>query len=321
MCRCLTTSSSSVSPSRAPTRWSRRRGACCTSTDYGHPGLHGSALPHDGRGARGAVAQAGRGRREGRRDARRGGDGQGGHGPGGARRRRAAAGRGGRGADGAGGKRRRGDRGAGRVGGGANGASVRPRARGEGGRRPSEARPGTVASPSGGRGCRGRNAREGVAPGETHRHGNGRRPEARHGIGTGRPGRETGPRRGWEKGEGRSSRRCCAARGAAAGTSGGAAAPRTSPFSLLPASSRSRFTTRPPGPDPVTSFRSTPESFAMRFANGDAFTRVASAATTAAARAGDRAGAGLAWPPSPFTAGTGADAGAVCPPPDSPGTA
>src|SRR5438093_9382566 len=79
MCRCLTTSSSSVSPSRAPTRWSRRRGACCTSTDYGHPGLHGSALPHDGRGARGEVAQAGRGRREGRRHARRGGDGQGGH--------------------------------------------------------------------------------------------------------------------------------------------------------------------------------------------------------------------------------------------------
>src|SRR3989442_375544 len=86
MCRCLTTSSSSVSPSRAPTRWSRRRGACCTSTDYGHPGLHGSALPHDGRGARGEVAQAGRGRREGRRHARRGGDGQGDHGPGGAGR-------------------------------------------------------------------------------------------------------------------------------------------------------------------------------------------------------------------------------------------
>src|SRR5947199_59788 len=92
------------------------------------------------------------------------------------------------------------------------------------------------------------------------------------------------PRSAGEMGEGR---------GACGGTAGGAAAPRTSPFSLLPASSRSRFTTRPPGPDPVTSFRSTPVSVAMRFARGDAFTRVASAATTAAAGAGDLVGARL----------------------------
>src|SRR3989442_5366035 len=45
----------------------------------------------------------------------------------------------------------------------------------------------------------------------------------------------------------------------------------------VPAASRSRFVTRPPGPEPVTSRRSTPASRAMRFASGDAFTRVASA--------------------------------------------
>src|SRR5213592_4145094 len=42
--------------------------------------------------------------------------------------------------------------------------------------------------------------------------------------------------------------------------------------------SRSRLTTRPPGPEPVTSLRSTPASFAIRLASGEAFTRVASAA-------------------------------------------
>src|SRR3989441_6826659 len=126
MCRCLTTSSSSVSPNRAPTRWSRPRGTSFTSTDHAHPSLHGSALPHDGGGARGEVAQTGRGRREGRRHARRGGDGQGGHGSGGARRRRAAAGRGGRGADGAGGERRRGDRRAGRGGRGSGRSGEHP---------------------------------------------------------------------------------------------------------------------------------------------------------------------------------------------------
>src|ERR1043166_8043543 len=36
------------------------------------------------------------------------------------------------------------------------------------------------------------------------------------------------------------------------------------------ARSRSRLITRPPGPDPWRSFRSTPVSFAMRFARGDA---------------------------------------------------
>src|SRR5947208_1581128 len=42
------------------------------------------------------------------------------------------------------------------------------------------------------------------------------------------------------------------------------------------ARSRSFLTTRPPGPEPVTSFRSTPASFAIRRASGEAFTRVAS---------------------------------------------
>src|SRR5439155_11117716 len=41
--------------------------------------------------------------------------------------------------------------------------------------------------------------------------------------------------------------------------------------------SRSFLTTRPPGPEPVTSCRSTPASFAIRRASGEAFTRVASA--------------------------------------------
>src|SRR2546427_824191 len=48
--------------------------------------------------------------------------------------------------------------------------------------------------------------------------------------------------------------------------------------------SRSRRTTRPPGPDPVSSFRSTPVSFAMRRANGEALTRVASGGVKGAAR-------------------------------------
>src|SRR2546426_12031056 len=146
MCRCLTTSSSSVSPNRAPTRWSRPRGTSFTSTDHAHPSLHGSALPHDGGGARGEVAQTGRGRREGRRHARRGGDGQGGHGSGGARRRRAAAGRGGRGADGAGGERRRGDRGAGR---GGRGRGPRGGGRARGGSHPGgrDRAPGGVPPP------------------------------------------------------------------------------------------------------------------------------------------------------------------------------
>ena len=45
--------------------------------------------------------------------------------------------------------------------------------------------------------------------------------------------------------------------------------------------SRSFLTTRPPGPEPVTSCRSTPASFAIRRASGEAFTRVASAGAAA----------------------------------------
>src|SRR5256885_1102816 len=41
--------------------------------------------------------------------------------------------------------------------------------------------------------------------------------------------------------------------------------------------STSRLTTRPPGPDPLTSLRSTPASRAIRLASGEAFTRVTSA--------------------------------------------
>src|SRR2546430_11973483 len=66
---------------------------------------------------------------------------------------------------------------------------------------------------------RGRDARKGVAVGEAHREGFRRRPEARDGFGTRWPRGEAGPRRGWEKGEGRGSPRCSAARGAARGTS------------------------------------------------------------------------------------------------------
>src|SRR3989441_7336681 len=178
MCRCLTTSSSSVSPNRAPTRWSRPRGTSFTSTDHAHPSLHGSALPHDGGGARGEVAQTGRGRREGRRHARRGGDGQGGHGSGGARRRRAAAGRRGRGADGAGGERRGGDRGAGRGGRGAKpppgaGAALGRRDAGGGRRGP----PGGAGA--GGHSDRGERdgPREGFTPRQAHREGGRGRPE------------------------------------------------------------------------------------------------------------------------------------------------
>src|SRR6267143_1404186 len=57
------------------------------------------------------------------------------------------------------------------------------------------------------------------------------------------------------------------------------------------ARSTSRLTTRPPGPEPCTSFRSTPASFAIRFASGDAFTRVAAGGVTGVDCAGDGAGA------------------------------
>src|ERR1051325_9120135 len=99
----------------------------------------------------------------------------------------------------------------------------------------------------------------------------------------------------------------------------------------------SRLTTRPPGPDPVTSLRSTPASLAIRLASGEAFTRLASpagtvvvagvgAATATAlpasripppdAAAADRgAGAGPAPPPRRAAAPRGGAAGGAPPPP------
>src|SRR2546427_4153952 len=67
--RCPTTSSSSASRSLPLTAWSLRRAASSTSTDAcGHQCLYGSALPYHGGGARGEVAQAGRGPGEDGRD-------------------------------------------------------------------------------------------------------------------------------------------------------------------------------------------------------------------------------------------------------------
>src|SRR6266446_6947921 len=65
--------------------------------------------------------------------------------------------------------------------------------------------------------------------------------------------------------------------------------------------STSRLTTRPPGPDPLTSLRSTPASRAIRLASGEAFTRVTSA------------GAGSTPPASriPLLDATGAGGGAA----------
>src|SRR2546421_340475 len=65
--------------------------------------------------------------------------------------------------------------------------------------------------------------------------------------------------------------------------------------------STSRLTTRPPGPDPLTSLRSTPASRAIRLASGEAFTRVRSA------------GAGSTPPASriPLPDGAGAGRGAA----------
>src|SRR2546429_71710 len=98
--RCPTTSSSSASRSLPPTAWSLRRAASSTSTDAcGHQCLYGSALPYHGGGARGEVAQAGRGPGQDGRDTGRGRDRQGRDGSGGARGRRAAAGRRRRGPD------------------------------------------------------------------------------------------------------------------------------------------------------------------------------------------------------------------------------
>src|SRR6266550_3045708 len=61
----------------------------------------------------------------------------------------------------------------------------------------------------------------------------------------------------------------------------------------LGARSRSFLTTRPPGPEPATSLRSTPASFAIRRARGEAFTRVASAGAAAGSGA-TATGAGTA---------------------------
>src|SRR5882762_10068490 len=191
MCRCPTTNSSSASPSQAPRRSSPRRGACCTSTDHGHQGLHGSALPDHGGRASGEVAQAGRRRGEGGGDARRGRDRQGHHGPGRPRRRRAAAGRGDRRTDGAGGERRGGHRGAGGDG-RTSGASPSPGACREGGRGRGHACADTCGPHGASDRRRGRHACQGVAAGEAHRNGIRGRPEAGDGFGTRWPSRETG---------------------------------------------------------------------------------------------------------------------------------
>ncbi len=95
---------------------------------------------------------------------------------------------------------------------------------------------------------------------------------------------------------------------------------------------KSRITTRPPGPDPVTACRSTPRSFAMRFARGEAFTRVASTTGDEGRGPGDGAGADTPFgdatrpsspvprPPSATTVSPGAamiattlPTGTVCP--------
>src|SRR5207245_1929333 len=68
--------------------------------------------------------------------------------------------------------------------------------------------------------------------------------------------------------------------------------------------SAARFVTRPPGPDPVTSRKSTPASRAMRLASGDAFTRVASAGVGT----GDAGGAGAEVTDGLLTTGRAAGA-------------
>ena len=65
------------------------------------------------------------------------------------------------------------------------------------------------------------------------------------------------------------------------------------------APSRSRLTTRPPGPLPDRSFRSTPVSRAMRLASGDALTR-SSETVAVGTGVGVGGGAGRTLPPSPF---------------------
>src|SRR5882762_5111908 len=81
------------------------------------------------------------------------------------------------------------------------------------------------------------------------------------------------------------------------------------------APSTSRLTTRPPGPEPCTSLRSTPASFAIRRASGEAFTRVASAGAAAGAGGGG-AGARAAAGGGAAAAGAGF-AGAAAPSPST----
>src|ERR1051325_8244182 len=86
----------------------------------------------------------------------------------------------------------------------------------------------------------------------------------------------------------------------------------------------SRLTTRPPGPDPVTSLRSTPASLAIRLASGEAFTRLASPAGTVVV-AGVGAATATALPasriPLPDAAAADRGAGAGAAPTVSPGAA
>ena len=85
------------------------------------------------------------------------------------------------------------------------------------------------------------------------------------------------------------------------GDSGAAGAAAAAGAAWLGARSTSFLTTRPPGPEPVTSFRSTPASFAIRRARGEAFTRVASAGATAGGVAtATGAGAVATFPVSRF---------------------
>src|SRR5882762_10515691 len=98
--------------------------------------------------------------------------------------------------------------------------------------------------------------------------------------------------------------------GGAAGAAGAVGAAR-----VAGAPSTSRLMTRPPGPEPCTSLRSTPASFAIRRASGEAFTRVASAGAAAGAGGGG-AGARAAATGGAAAAGTGF-AGAAAPSPST----
>src|SRR5207247_9890007 len=81
----------------------------------------------------------------------------------------------------------------------------------------------------------------------------------------------------WDEGSGRET----GAGDGGGGTGATGAEAATVAAGRAAAVSRSRRTTRPPGPDPVSNFRSTPDSLAMRLASGDALTGAASAAAVA----------------------------------------